>query len=238
VAVSVSLTWDGKARTQEFTARKDRSRVHYLFYYSWRMEVPAVTLHLTLPNQPGPILIDGNPNPALASPNVISAIMGYHQLEMAANTYYNGATQIVDAVSGASTSFEGKLSSTALAALGDAVKGGFAAGCDPAKYDACFGHVYTAANPGAYIYYITLPGYGDINYTRYVFNVTGDVTAGMTVTIAADKDKVTASGSCTATMTVDGRRNYNFKGDWTATLTWNGTGFNSDVVHDCLRDKA
>jgi hypothetical protein len=39
-------------------------------------------------------------------------------------------------------------------------------------------------------------------------------------------------------LTVNDSRTYGFKGDYTATLTWNGSTFGADVTGACDRDKA
>src|SRR5207248_6906393 len=109
--------------------------------------------------------------------------------------------------------------------------------CDAAKYRDCFGHTYKPPDQSA-IWYMLLPGYGNVQYGSYVITQTGDPTKDMTATVLADKDKVSVSGGCTSMMTVNGSRRYALKGDFKATLTWDGSSFGWDIDWNCSREKA
>lgn len=231
-SVTVSFTWHGVARSLVLQARKDPGDVHWLFYPSWRVTIPATTLYLTLPNQAGSILIDGISNPPGASATTIRAIMGFHEVRMGATDLYNPIAQTVDAVQPANVTLKGTLSQSALDQANTAVKNTLTTSCDVAKYDDCPGHTYSAPDQN-YIYYFTVPGHGNVDYTNYLFTLTGDPTSGMTLTVSADPGKVSVSGSCTTTLTVNGRNQYKLKGTFSGTLTWNSGAFDSDLLVNC-----
>src|SRR5439155_23806866 len=48
--VDVSMTWAGAQHIYNYTVRRDASKTNYLFYSSWRVDVPYTTIHLGLPN--------------------------------------------------------------------------------------------------------------------------------------------------------------------------------------------
>src|SRR5712691_9711491 len=54
-SVSVSMIWGGQHRSQTYTVRKDNSRFRDFVFRYGRIVIPFVTIHITLPNQPGPI---------------------------------------------------------------------------------------------------------------------------------------------------------------------------------------
>jgi hypothetical protein len=218
--VTVSLRWHGVPRSITLTVRKDSANVHWLLYPSWRVGIPSTTMHLTLPNQVGPILVDGISSPSGASATTIVAIMGFHEVRMRATDFYDSSAQTVDAVEPASVTLKGNLSQTAVTAANAAVTHNLNTSCDPAKYDDCPGHTYSAPDRN-YIYYFSVPGHGDVDYTNYVYTLTGDPTSGMTMTVGADAGKVSVSGTCTTTLTVNGRNQYKLKGTFSGTLTWN-----------------
>src|SRR5438105_8441090 len=62
--VKVSLTWGGTPRSMNNTVTKDICRVHYVFYDSWRVDIPYTTITVTLPNQPGSVQVDDVSLPA------------------------------------------------------------------------------------------------------------------------------------------------------------------------------
>jgi hypothetical protein len=231
--VAVNLVWNGVPRALTLTVNKDPNASHWLFYPSWKVEIPYSTISITLPNQPGPIRIDGIGLPAGASQTSIQVIQGFHEVTMVESALLDQASQKVDAVGSTPISLPGTISKAATVAAADAVRYGFS---HCITTDGCFDHTYTAPNNN-FIYYMPLPGYGDVNYTKYVITLTGDPTATMKLTVLADTGKVSVSGPCTSTFTIDGRRQYSLKGDFSGTLTLNGTTFDSDLGWDCATAK-
>jgi hypothetical protein len=230
--VTVSMVWGGKPRTETFKVRKDPSRIHWLVYPSWRVQVPSMTLYLTLPKQAGPVTVDGVSPPPDANPKAIQTIMGFHQVRMESTSILAAATLSVDAVDSAPTvELPGKINDFALGSAKSAVTATFNS-CDAAKYEDCPGHMYTAPNNN-YVYYFTLPGYGEVDYTKYVDTLATDPTADMKLTVESDAGKLSVSGSCAVTMTVDGNRHYSLKGTYTGTLIWQGSGFTGTIIADC-----
>jgi hypothetical protein len=237
--VTVSMTWAGTDRTATYTVRKDSAQVHYLLYNSWRVEIPFATISVTLPNQPGVVQVDGIYVPAGSSSTSIQVIAGYHQVTMVGTSFYDADTKVAIAVDAyPSVTLDGKASAAAIAAAAAAIKVSFN-NCDASKYDECPNHTYTAPNNPNYIYYLTMPGYPEIDYSTYVFTIDGDPTTGMKLIVMAETNKVTASGTCASTLTVDGSKKYSFTGTWSANLTWNGSAFSSaTVTFDCASAKA
>jgi hypothetical protein len=241
--VKVTVIWGGTQRSLSYTVVKDTSRVHFLFYDSWRVQIPYATINITLPNQPGQIQLDGVNLPA-SSPTKVEAIQGFHNVNMVATAFYDFSTKSVDIVdtrSSASVKFEGALSPSAKASAIAAVKANFAdaaewmkpSSCDMSKTYDCPYDVYTVDHSQfAYDNLPTPAGVIRANNT-WVSNFTGDPTTNMTLTVTSTANKITAGGTCTMTLTVDGSSNYHFKGTWTGTLTWGGGGFSSDVVESC-----
>jgi hypothetical protein len=237
--VNVTLTWAGHRVVQAYTVHRDLARVHYNFYNSWRIDIPFQSIKVTLPNQPGSIAVDGLglPQGALSD---IQVMQGFHKVTMDSTTLYDKVSVDADAiVAGASVTFPSTVSATATTASKAAVKRAFST-CDKALNadKGCLGHTYYAANQPGFIYYFTMPGYGEIDYTRYVMTLTSDPTKNIKLTVSADVNKVTASGTCNFTMTVDGSRKYYFKGTWTGTLTVTNGSFAAFVTDDCLAAKA
>jgi hypothetical protein len=236
-AITISMVWNGKARSETLTVRKDPAQVHWLFYSSWRVEIPSTQIHVTLPNQAGIVSLDGIPGSS-DNRTAIQAIQGFHRVTMAATTLLESTSQDVDAVdSPATVKLAGTIRASALEAAGKAVKEGLTSSeCDSKKYDGCFNHTYSAPDRN-FIYYFPLPGYGNVNYTKYVSALTNDPAVGMKLTVEAETGKVSVSGSCTETLTVDGSRQYKLKGDYNGTLTWAGDGFDPDLSWNCERAK-
>jgi hypothetical protein len=235
-SISVSLTWNGTKRDETLAVRKDTSRMHWLFYPSWRVQIPFSTIDVGLPNQAGRISIDGVDTPPGANQAELETIMGYHLVAMAGTDILDSASQTVGALSpDASVTFEAKLNAAALDSAKNAIVDAFN-NCDPAKYDDCINHTYKAPDSN-YIYYFDAPGYGQINYASYRYAILGDPTTGMKLTVEKDTGKVSVSGSCARSLTVDGSRHYSFKGTYTGTLTWEDGGFNSDIYGDCEAQK-
>jgi len=235
-SVVVSLTWAGQQHTQTFTVRKDNARFRDLIYRSWRIVIPFVTIHITLPNQPGPVEVDGIA-PATSDVTTIQAVEGYHSVTMDANAFYDRTSQVVDGVDGTPTAtFGPDVSSSAVAMAASAVKLAFP-NCDPSAYPGCLNHTYTAPDDGRRRYF-DLPGYGQVVWTTYRVTLVGDPTSDMKLVVPADAGKVNASGTCTVTVTFDGSSKYNLAGPWTATLTLNGGSFGADLTSNCWANKA
>jgi hypothetical protein len=237
--VNVTMTWHGHQVTRAFTVHKDLSRVHYNFYYSWRVDVPYTTIHFTLPNQPGTVSVDGLPIPPGATGD-LQVIEGFHKVTMNSTDLYASATADADGIAGFSNvTFASTISPTALAGAKDTIRRAFKA-CDKATNarEDCLGRTYYAPVKAFTRYFFTLPGYGDVFYTKYVTTLTSDPTVNMKITIEAIAGKVSASGACAYTMTVDGTRKYKFKGTWSATLTMGGGSFGYDLTYDCMKSKA
>ncbi len=231
--MGVSLTWNGVPRHLTLTVRKDPRGSHWFFYPSWKVEIPASTVNVALPNQAGTILIDGVYPPPGTAQTSVKVMPGFHEVAMLDTPLLDGASQQVDAVRDAAVSVPGTISKSATAKAGDAVKYGFSH-CTTS--DNCFDHTYSAPNTN-FNYYMPLPGYGDIFYTKYLITLTGDPTATMKLTLQVDKGTVSVSGPCTSTYTINGSRQYTLKGDFSGTLTWNGGGFDSEMSWNCWSAK-
>lgn len=226
-SVNVSLSWGGTARNLTYQVQKDTSRVHYLFYDSWRVQVPFTTISVSLPNQPGGILVDGQALSSTAG-GKFEAIQGFHKVEMAQSNFYDSVVQTVDGVDATGTiAITAGISASARAAAADAVRGAFAnTTCDTTYWD-CPNHQYH----GAFI--LPAPG-GDITTnTGWVLVYEGDPTTGMKLTVTTTTGLVTGIGICAMKLTVDGSRVYHFVGTWTGKLTWANGGFGSDLTSYC-----
>jgi hypothetical protein len=235
-SVSVSMIWGGQHRNQTYAVRKDNSRYRDLVFRSWRIVIPFVTIHITLPNQPGPIQVDGI-TPAASDVSTIQAVDGYHRVTMSANDFYDRASQVVDGVDSPPTAeFAPAVSSGAVAMAAAAVKLAFP-NCDAAVYTGCLNHTYSAANDGR-MWFFDLPVYGRVFWTTYRVTLVGDPTSDIKLVVPPDAGKVNASGTCTVTVTFDGTRNYNLAGPWTATLTPDSGRFVADLASDCWANKA
>ena len=237
--VNVTMTWAGHHVVQAYTVHRDLARVHYNFYNSWRIDIPFQSIKVILPKQPGSIAIDGLglPQGALSD---IQVMQGFHKVTMDATPLYDKASADADAIVGAaSVVLPSTISASATAAAKAAIKKAFNT-CDKATNadKGCLGHTYYAANQAGFIYYFNMPGYGEIDYTRYVMTLTSDPTKNIKLVVSADANKVAASGTCNYTMTVDGSRKYYFKGPWNATLTMSNGSFIWDLTYYCLTSKA
>jgi hypothetical protein len=235
-SVAVSLLWAGQQHTQSYSVRKDNSRFRDLIYRSWRIVVPFVTIHITLPNQPGPVEVDGI-TPATSDVTTIQAVEGYHSVTMNANAFYDSTSQVVDGVDGTTAAtFAPAVSSGAIAMAAAAVKLAFP-NCDAAVYSGCLNHTYSAPSDGRR-YYFDLPGYGQVFWSTYKVTLVGDPTSDMKLVVPTDAGKVNASGTCTITVTFDGTSNYNLAGPWTATLTLATGQFAAELASNCWANKA
>jgi hypothetical protein len=239
-SVTVSMTWSGKQLTREYTVRKDAGRVHYLLYPSWRIEIPYEPIQVKLPNQAGLLSVDGIVLPSAASQSalqVVQVIQGFHRVGMQATALLDGTNADVDvSQSGDAVLLKGTLKPSVVGLAATSVKNAFNT-CDAGRSQDCINHTYTAPNSD-YIWVLNLPGYGQVDYTKYVLTLVGDPTANMNLIVEAETGKVTASGTCASKLTIDDSRTYNFKGDFEAVLTWHGDHFTSDVSSACDRDRA
>lgn len=235
-AVAVSLTWAGQQHTQTYTVRKDNSQLRDLLYRSWRIVIPFVTIQVTLPNQPGPIQVDGI-TLATSDVSTIQAVEGYHSVTMETNAVYDRTSQVVDGVDGTPTAtIAPAVSAGAIAMAAAAVKLAFP-NCDASASPGCLNHTYSAPSDGRR-YYFDLPGYGQVFWSTYRVTLQGDPTSDMKLVVPTDPGTVNASGTCAVTVTFDGSSNYNLVGPWTATLTLNGGGFTADLSTNCWANKA
>jgi hypothetical protein len=228
-SVDVSLSWGGTQQSITYQVKKDPSRVHDLFYDSWRVQVPFTTITITLPNQPGAVQVDGTLLPG-GSAEKFQAIQGFHKVTMTATFLYDENTQIANGVADTgSVTFPTALSSMAKAAAVDAIKASFNnIKCDPNSTWDCPNHQYS----GAYILQGG-PG-GDITTnTGWKIVFTGDPTVGMKLTVTTTPGEVDAAGVCAMTLTVDGKRTYRFTGTWTSVMTVSGFSFGSHVLEAC-----
>jgi hypothetical protein len=235
--VTVSMLWAGTLRAHTYTVRMDPARAHDVFYHSWRVDIPSVSIRVTLPRQPGYLRVDDIDAPFNAA--YVQAIEGYHTVSMGATDFYDGASQVVAGFDGsASATFDIKLSSLAVDSAKAAVQRTFAMCASNAR---CFNTTYyVTQKPGytSYVYWTSLPGYGEIDaYTSWRWSLYGDPTSAMVLEVANDRGKVDASGSCGETLLVDDNRQYHFKGTWTSKLTWGSSGFISDLTYDCIQSK-
>jgi len=236
-SVGVSMIWGGQHRSQTYTVRKDNSGFRDFVFRYWRVVIPFVTIHITLPNQAGPVQVDGI-TPATSDVSRVQAVDGYHRVTMSANDLYDRASQVVDAVDSPPNAefVPAAVSSGAVALAAAAVKLAFP-NCDPSMWPGCLNYTYTASNDGR-LWFIDLPGYGRVFWTTYRVTLVGDPTADMKLVVPPDPGKVNASGTCTVTVTFDGARNYNLSGPWTATLTLDSGRFTADLASDCWANKA
>ena len=236
-SVDVALSWGGSARSLTYRVRKDTARTHYLFYPSWRVQVPFTTITLNLPNQAGGVQIDGI-DVAGTTAGTVEAIQGFHKVAMAGTDFYDANTQTADAVDAtASVTFPTALSSSTQTAASDSVKGAFNhITCDASKYIDCPNHNY---KPDAgYYETLEMPG-GNINaYNSWNFAFEGDPTTGEKFTVATTAGEVDASGTCGVKLTTDGSHVYHFVGTWTGTLTWSNGGFSSQITFYCDQTRA
>lgn len=231
--VTVSMTWSGNERTHTYIVRKDTSRVHFVFYNSWRVEIPFVTIAVILPPQAGAIEVDGTGLPAGAPPTAIQVIEGYHSVTMLGSDFYDAATQIVYGVDGnPAPTFLGTIKTSFRDAVATSIKAAFLT-CDPATYSDCISHTYPV-RAGYYDALTGYPGYSEIDvYSAWSFAFSSDPTARMNLVVTAQPGKLTASGTCAVTLTVDGSSHYSFSGSWAATISYANGTFATVVNYNC-----
>jgi len=234
--VNATMTWAGHHVVRAFTVHRDLTRVHYNFYYSWRLDIPFASINLTLPNQAGSIKVDGLTLPQGAVRD-IQVIPGFHKVAMEGTDLYESTSKDADTIDGgALVAFASTVSAAAIATAKKTVKTGFT-NCKTIKYS-CLNKLYNAPNKPGFIYYFPVPGYGDVFYTTYKYTLTSDPTTKMKLAVDADAGKLTVSGTCAYTMTVDGSKHYFLKGTWKGTLTVDSGGWGYDLLFDCLKSKA
>lgn len=235
--VTVAMSWNGNQESQTYTVHKDTSRTHFVFYNDWKLDIPASTISVTLPNQAGAIDVDGIAAPSGTAS--VSVIQGYHTVTMAKTDFYDSASQSVNAVDGnATVSFPSKLGTAAQAAAVDAIKQAFAntSWCDPAKYLDCPAHKYTV-QPG---YYDTLPlPGGDVRAnSSWIFTYVGDASSTITLSVTTTAGDVSVKGPCAMKLVVDGKTTINFTGDFSGTLSWRTGAFGYDITLNCDATRA
>src|SRR5215510_5023805 len=130
-SVKVTVGWAGVSRILEYKVRKDPARAHFLFYDSWRVEIPFTTINLTLPNQAGVVQVDGIALQASPAKKA-DVIQGFHTVAMQATDFYPARSMVVDGVGKSpDVTFPSDLSASATAAAAAAIKAAFgSAACD------------------------------------------------------------------------------------------------------------
>jgi hypothetical protein len=249
--VTVSMTQMNSPRTHTYTVKKDRARRHDFFYYSWRIQIPFVTIGITVPFQAGPVEVDGLGLPTgvlqtsvvdfstLAQPPSrvyasVQVMEGYHEVTLVGTDFYAETSLPADGLVGDSkVTFDNVLRPQVLADAASSVKSGFGnVACDANRSYDCPNHMYSV--PAGYYDILPAPG-GDIQAnSSWISRFSGDPTAGMTLVVTDRPGEVTASGKCAMTLTVDESSTYRFIGTWTGTLYWDTTaGFESDLTLNC-----
>jgi hypothetical protein len=228
------MSWNGSQVSETYTVHKDKTRTHFLFYNDWKIDIPASTISVTLPNQPGDLQIDGIAAP---SGTTISVIQGFHQVTMQKTDFYDANTQTANAIdSAAAVTFPGTFSSAAAQGAAKAIEDTFVNDCDSAKYFDCPGHAYKV--PAGYYDTLPLPG-GDVRAnSSWVFTFASEPTSGMKVVATTTADQATASGTCALKLVVDNKTTLNYTGDWTAQLTFNNGDWGTDISFNCDSSKA
>ncbi len=235
-SVAVSMAWADKPHSETYTVRRDNSQARLFFYHAWRIVIPSVTIHISLPNQPGLVQVDGI-TPSASDVSFVQVVEGYHKMAMTATFAYDTTSQVVDAADGSATAnFAPSVSSTVAAKAATEIKVALA-NCDAAIYNGCFDHTYSAPNDGQR-WFFDLPGYGQVFWTTYRVTLTGDPTSGMTLDVPTAAGTLHASGTCTVTYTIDSSKDYYLAGTWTAVLTLANGSFIAQVTADCAESKA
>ena len=235
-SVAVSMAWADKPHSETYTVRRDNSQARLFFYHAWRIVIPSVTIHISLPNQPGLVQVDGI-TPSASDVSFVQVVEGYHKMAMTATFAYDTTSQVVDAADGSATAnFAPSVSSTVAAKAATAIKFAFG-NCDASAYTGCFDHTYSAPNDGQR-WFFDLPGYGQVFWTTYRVTLTGDPTSGMTLDVPTAAGTLHASGTCTVTYTIDSSKDYYLAGTWTAVLTLANGSFIAQVAADCAESKA
>jgi hypothetical protein len=229
----VSLSWAGKSTSETYVVHRDPSRKHYVFYSSWRIDIPASTITVQLPPQPGGVGIDGIYGQTVST---VSVIQGFHVVAMHESDFYDTQTATVDATGDtALVDFSSaQLSGTAVDAAAASIKESFQPAnvtCDTRTNFDCPNHRYVPA-PGTYAI-LELPGGNISAYQSWIFTLTGDPTTGMKLIVGETTGKIAAGGTCTMQLVVDGNKKYAYHGTWQGTLTWSNGDFAYDGTFNC-----
>jgi hypothetical protein len=222
-AVTVSLSQHGNAGTTKFTVRKDPHTKHLLIYPSWKVVIPAATINVSRFNYAGALTVDRITINSDDSSLQLEVIPGHHQIHLAATPLFDGSLETVDATSGqASAEFRPTLSSSATSAGEAAIKTAFqqCAASHDLKPAGCPQEEFSI---------------GD-TISNVQWTVVGDPTADMQFRIGDAPNTLDVSGSFKMSVSYDwqfsdgyaGHENRDDTGPFSATLRWNGTGF--DVV--------
>ncbi|HSS61474.1 MAG TPA: hypothetical protein VLK30_08460 [Candidatus Limnocylindrales bacterium] len=235
--VKISMTWAGVDRTATYKVHRDPSQVHYLFYDSWRVDVPYATISVAMPPHSGAFTVDGVFGRSGDSAAPVQVIEGYHQVTMVGTPFVDRDSKIANAVdANPNVTFTGGISASAKAAVADIVHGWFTR-CDASTHNWCPDHTYTAQDPGD-VWYWSLAGYGNVYFTTYSYTIDPDVMSGVSI-VLTDTNKAKANGTCKAILTVDGSRTYGFTGTWSTDLTADGSGISgSNGLWDCTKAAA
>jgi hypothetical protein len=158
---------------------------------------------------------------------------------MDSNDLYDRISLDADVIDGdASLALPSAISQTGLALAAKHVNEAFLA-CDAKKWNDCPNHLYHAPNRPGWTYFWTLPGYPRIVYTTYKFTLTSAATLNPNLVVSNDSPKVSISGGCRFTLTVNGSQRYFFKGTWTGTLDVTDGGMNNaTIVFRCEKANA
>lgn len=235
--VAVAYTWAGHPLQRYFTVHADPTRVHYMFFNSWLVDIPFESIHLTLPNQPGAISVDGSQLPAGAPTSTVQVIPGFHKVTMGATDLYDAVSMDADGIDSSPTVvFPGTITAGARAAAASLVRTAFAH-CEPSESD-CIDHPYYAPIKPGYTSYFTLPGYGAVPFTKYVYTLTSDPSTNMQMVVNPVPENVSVSGVCAFTLTIDDSREYFLTGKWHAVLNMSAGGPGYEILRDCLQAKA
>ena len=164
-SVRVTLSWGGASEDLTYKVRKDTSRVHYLFYPSWRVQVPFTTITFNLPNQGGRVQVDGLS--VAAGSKKAEAIQGFHSVTMQATDFYSADTQVADGIDNSPiVEFTTGLNPSAKAAAAGSINAAFGnVTCDVKQYFDCPNHRY--AVPAGYYYMLPAAHEADrVDYLR------------------------------------------------------------------------
>ena len=234
--VDVKYALNGTPRSRTIELRQDAGQRHYLLYPAWRVVIPTAQVTVTVARHQQVLRIDGIDVNWSSAP--ISVMTGIHKVEVLPTTMLAGASQVIDATSGsAALSLPAQLNAEARAAAAAEVTRAFNS-CDAATNDSCFGHVYQAPRDD-YVYFLKVPGTGDVEYTQYVYNLKGDPTTAMAITVSNDPGVVLVHGECNTELVTDDsdtgqHRAIPHAGTFDGRLNWrNGTFRTEYFTLDC-----
>lgn len=231
--VTLLVNWySSPGSTVRLRVVKDSARTHFMLYPSWRVVAPTSTINFQYPIQGGDITIDGVTLPDSAGSKV-EVISGKHYVAMQGTDILSPWTETVD-LSSPSDSVNVQPTDTllpaALQAARDAVNGAMT-NCDAKKSEDCLNHRYTAPNDGN-LYFFVAPDGSHVFYTHYEIQLVGDPTSGMKTDFGSQDGELDVSGACTTKLSAD-TKSFQHNGTFSGKLTWNGSGFDSDVTWTC-----